>query len=163
MRCLPLLGQVAERAHVVQAVGELDEDDADVVDHRQQHLAEVLGLPLLARGERDAAPSLVTPSTTWATSGPKSSSIASDGGEGVLDHVVEQAGGDGHHVQPHVGQDVGHFERVDQVGLAGVADLALVLQGREDVGPPEQLEVGVGAIGADLVDEVLEPNHRGGV
>jgi hypothetical protein len=51
----PLLGQVVERAHVVEPIGELDEDDADVVHHRQQHLAEVLGLPLLARRERNGA------------------------------------------------------------------------------------------------------------
>src|ERR1039457_2163907 len=37
------------RAHVVQPVGELDEDDADVARHRQQHLAERFGLRLLAR------------------------------------------------------------------------------------------------------------------
>ena len=55
MRPLALLRQVIERAHVVQAIGELDEDDADVVDHRQQHLAEVLRLTLLTRGERDGA------------------------------------------------------------------------------------------------------------
>ena len=47
----PLLGQVVQRPHVVQPVGELDEDDADVVHHRQEHLAEALGLPLLARRE----------------------------------------------------------------------------------------------------------------
>ena len=28
----------------MQAVGQLDQDDADVVDHRQEHLAQVLGL-----------------------------------------------------------------------------------------------------------------------
>ena len=53
---LLLLGrQVAERAHVVGAVGELDQDDADVARHREEHLAEVLGLLLLARGEVDLA------------------------------------------------------------------------------------------------------------
>src|SRR3712207_7181283 len=41
--------EVLERAHVVEPVGELDEDDAHVVDHRQKHLADVLGLLLLAR------------------------------------------------------------------------------------------------------------------
>ena len=43
---------------------------------------------------------LVTPSTMWATSAPKSSCDALDGRQGVLDHVVEQAGGDAHDVQP---------------------------------------------------------------
>ena len=50
-----LLGQVVQRSHVVEPVGELDEDDADVVHHRQQHLAEVLGLAFLGRGEPDRA------------------------------------------------------------------------------------------------------------
>ena len=39
--------QRAQRAHVVQPVGELDEDDADVLRHRQEHLPDVLGLLLL--------------------------------------------------------------------------------------------------------------------
>ncbi len=45
--------QVLERAHVVQAVGELDDDDADVGDHGQQHLADVFGLVVFAVGELD--------------------------------------------------------------------------------------------------------------
>ena len=51
---LLLLGlQVLERAHVVQAVGELDDDDANVGDHGEQHLADVLGLVVFAVGELD--------------------------------------------------------------------------------------------------------------
>ena len=51
----PLLRQVVERAHVVQPIGQLHQDDADVVDHREQHLAEALGLPLFARRKLEAA------------------------------------------------------------------------------------------------------------
>ena len=47
--------QLVERAHVVQAVGELDEDDARVLRDRQQQLAVVLDLPLLRRVERQLA------------------------------------------------------------------------------------------------------------
>ena len=159
---LALVRQVVDRPHVVLAIGELDEDDADVVHHRQQHLAEVLGLAGLARGERDG-PDLGHPLDDVGDLGPEQLLDAADGGEGVLDDVVEQAGGNGDDVQPHVGQQTGHFQGVHQVGLAGVADLALVLEGREDVRPPQQLDVGVRGIGADLVDEILEPNHRGGV
>ena len=56
---LLLLGrQAVERAHVVEAVGELDEDDPDVLGHRQQHLPDVLGLLLLvAVGARTATAS----------------------------------------------------------------------------------------------------------
>ena len=49
----PLLGrEPVERAHVVQAVGELDQDDARILGDRQQQLAVVLDLPFLARGQR---------------------------------------------------------------------------------------------------------------
>ena len=45
---LLLLGrQAIQRAHVVEAIGQLDQHDPDVLGHRQQHLADVLGLLLL--------------------------------------------------------------------------------------------------------------------
>src|SRR5579862_3832102 len=47
--------QMLERAHVVQAVGQFDKDDANVIDHRQHHLAQVFGLLLFAGGEVDLA------------------------------------------------------------------------------------------------------------
>ena len=42
-----------EGPHVVQAVGEFDQDDAYVLRHCEQHLAEVLGLRILARLKLD--------------------------------------------------------------------------------------------------------------
>jgi hypothetical protein len=44
----PFLRQMMERPHVVEPVREFDQDHPDVVDHGQEHLAEALGLPLLA-------------------------------------------------------------------------------------------------------------------
>ena len=44
-----LLGEELQRAHVVQPVGELDQDHPQVGDHRQEHLAERLGLLLFLR------------------------------------------------------------------------------------------------------------------
>ena len=44
-----LLGtQILKRAHVVQSIGKLDEHDAHVVNHRQQHLADVFRLLVFA-------------------------------------------------------------------------------------------------------------------
>ena len=48
---LLLLGHRADRPHVVQAIGELDQDHPDVRGHRDHHLAVVLGLRLVARLE----------------------------------------------------------------------------------------------------------------
>ena len=44
-----------QRAHVVQAVGQLDDHHADVVHHGQQHLPDAFGLALLAGVELQLA------------------------------------------------------------------------------------------------------------
>ncbi len=50
---LLLLAEVLDRPHVVEPVGELDEDDPNVLGHRDDHLAVVLRLGLLAARELD--------------------------------------------------------------------------------------------------------------
>ena len=42
-----VLAHVFERAHIVQAVGKFDHDDADVLCHCKEHLAVVLELDVL--------------------------------------------------------------------------------------------------------------------
>ena len=111
--------------------------------------------------ENGMAPIFVTPSTTCAISAPNSSADALGRGQRVLDDVVEEAGGDRHDVELHVGQDVGHLERMDQVRLARVADLSLVLERREDVRPAQQLEVRLRAVAPHLLEERFETNHQG--
>ena len=62
-----------QRAHVVEAVGQLDQHDADVVDHRQEHLAQALGL---------RCPSL---ESAWST-------VGGPGDLAKLGDAVDQAG-----------------------------------------------------------------------
>ena len=154
----PVLGHELQRAHVVEAVGELDEDDADVVDHRQEHLAEVLRLALLAGREWDGA-DLGDALDDVSDVGTEELADPVDGGQGVLDHVVEQPRGHTDDVQPLVGQDVRNLKRMNEIRLSRVAYLSLVLQGREDIGLAEQLQVRIRAVGADLSQEVFEPDH----
>ena len=45
----------AEGPHVVDAVGQFDQDDADIARHRQQHLAEVFRLLLFLGVPRNLA------------------------------------------------------------------------------------------------------------
>ena len=44
-----------ERPHIVKPVGELDEEDADVVTERQEELAQILGGALVLRLRLDLA------------------------------------------------------------------------------------------------------------
>ena len=65
----------------------------------------------------------------------------------------------GDDVQPHVREDVGDLEGVDEVGFARMAHLSLVLEGGEHVRPPQQLQVRVRVVAPDLFDDVLESDH----
>jgi hypothetical protein len=82
-----------------------------------------------------------------------------DGGERVLDGVVEQARGDGDLVHAHLDEDAGHLERVDQVGFSRLAQLPLVDLGRVDVGLLDEVEVGAGPVAGHLVQDVVQPQQ----
>ena len=114
----------------MHAVGELDHDDADILHHGQQHLAEAFGLPVLGGEDVQLAQ---LGDAVHAARHFLAEFLADlfDGDAGVLHDVVEQAGLNGHQVHAHVGQDVGDHERMDHVGLAGIAGLAVVILGGE--------------------------------
>jgi hypothetical protein len=154
----PLLREVVQRAHVVQPVRELDQNHADVVDHREQHLAEALRLTLFTRRELEGG-QLRDAFDDVRHLLPEQFPHLFDGVGGVLYNVVQEPRGDGHDVQPHVRQQVGDLQRVDQVGLPGSTDLSLVLVGRENIGPPEQLGVGVRIGRTHLFEQIFEPDH----
>ena len=76
----------------------------------------------------------------------------------TLNRFPVQRDGDG--VELHVRQEVGDGQRVDEVRLPGMADLAPVLECREHIGAAQQLDVGVRAVSPDLLQEILEANHE---
>ena len=113
---LALGRKVLERAHVVQAIGELDEHHADVVDHGEHHLAQVFGLLLFARGEvnfADLGDALDDVGDLLA----EFLADVDDGDGRVFDRIVKKTGGDGDRVHFHFGKNEGHFEGMDEVGL----------------------------------------------
>ena len=86
--------QVLEGAHVVEAVGEFDEDHAHIADHGQKHLADVLGLAVFAIRELN----FVDFRHAFDDVCDLLAEFLDDvlGGDGrVFNGVVEQAGGDG--------------------------------------------------------------------
>ena len=150
----------AQRAHVVQAVGELDQQHAHVVGDRQQQLAQVLGLLGLACETRSSFLSLVRPSTSAPISWPNSWSISARVAVGVLDGVVQQRRRDGGVVELEVGQDRRDFERMGEIGIAGGALLLAMRLHGVDIGAVEQLLVGVGIVAPDPLDQFVLPHHR---
>ncbi len=137
---LLVLGQEAQRAHVVQAGGKLDHKGPGVAGHRDHHPPDRLGLRGLAdlhpvqlhhrvEHQRDVVAELVPdPLERHAA---------------LADGAVQERGAQGRRVHPEIGEDARDRDGMGDVGVAGEADLAGVhprrgLEGvvdRADVGP----------------------------
>ena len=139
----------------MEAVGELDDDDADIGDHGEEHLADVLGLVIFAVGELD----LVELGDAFDDVGDLLAEALLDfgGGDvGVFDGVVEQAGGDGGGVHLQLGEDEGDFEGMNDVGFARGALLAGVVAGGELPGLFDAGKVVFGACLANRREKAFE-------
>ena len=117
---LLLLGKRVEGAHVVEAIGELDQDDPDVRGHRDHHLPVVLGLLLVAALERDAC-ELRDAVDELADLLAECGLDVLERRARVLDRVVEQRRADRLGVEAHARADLCDADGVGDEVLAGLA------------------------------------------
>ena len=126
---LPIGLQVFEGSHVVQSVGQLDQNHPDVVDHGEHHLAQIFGLRFFSSGKiyfADLGDALDDVGNLLA----ELFANVDDGDGSIFDGIVKQPGGNGHRIHLHLSQNQRHFEGMDKVGLARSAGLAImILQG----------------------------------
>ena len=147
-----------QRAHVVQAVGELDQEHADVVGDRQQQLAQILGLLGFARNQ-------FQPLQLGKAFDQRADLVAEDvidlGARrlGILDGVVQQRRHDGGVIELEPGKDRRDLERVREKGIAGGSGLRAVRLHGVDIGAVEQVFVGVRIIRPDALDQIVLPHH----
>ncbi len=135
---LLLRRQETHGAHVVQPVGELDHQHPGVAGHRDDHLADGLGLrgrpqfDLVQLGDAvDQVRHLVA----------ELGAELVQGVVGVLDGVVQQAGHQRGGVHTELGQNRRDRQRVRDVRVARLAPLTAVLLLGDVVGALEQREV----------------------
>ena len=152
---LLLLAEVLDRPHVVEAVGELDEDDPHVLGHRDDHLPVVLRLGLLAARELDPG-QLGDALDELRDVGAELGAHLVELGVGVLDDVVEQRGGDRLLVEVELRADTGNAPGMVDELLAGAADLAAVPLLGELERPADQLAVDAGVVRLDARDQLLD-------
>ena len=119
-----------EGAHIVQPVGELDEDHAHILRHGEEDLLEVLGLQgdvlVIHHKVVDFGESVDDVGHHVAE---KLAHVV-EGVVGVLHHVMQQGADDGGGAEVHLGAaDHGHGDRVVDVGLAALAPHAVVRVG----------------------------------
>ena len=153
---LPLGGrQRGERAHVVEAVGQLDDEDPQVLGHRHDHLAEVLGPLLLLGAELDLV-ELGEPVDDEGHLRAEGTLDVLELDVGVLDGVVQQGTDDGRRVHAQPGEDAGDADGVLDEQLPGFAELALVGHLGELEGPHHLPDVRLGVMHLHLPNDVLD-------
>ena len=116
----PLGRDVLPGPGVVESVGQLDEEDPDVLRHRDDHLPDGLG------GGRLAVLHFVELGHAVDERGHRRTELAGqipEGVVGVLDRVVEERPDDRVLVHAELGQNRRHRDGVGDVGLARFADL----------------------------------------
>ena len=153
-------GHHRQRAHVVQAVGELDQDDAQVAHHRHHHLAEVLGLRLVGVLELHLG-ELADPVDQFRDLLTELRGQLLLGDPGVLDDVVQPRCDDAVDVEAHLREHVCDVERVADVGLAGLTELPGVCARAEQVGAMHDLELRPLEVGLERVAQVAQAEQRG--
>ena len=123
-----LLGRrlVFQSAHVVQPVGDFDQDHPDVLAHGHEHLAQIFHLLLLGGGEVDPG-QLGDALHQLGHRGAEKLDDFVIAGVGVLQAVMEQGRQDGVGVQADFHYDFRHGQRVDDIGFAALAQLLFVL------------------------------------
>ena len=153
-----LARDVAPGAGVVQPVGELDDEDADVAGHRDDHLAHGLGLGRLAVGDLvELGHPVDEPRDLVAEVAAQLRQLV----VGVLDRVVQQRRRERGRRHPELGEDRRHGEGMRDVGVAGEAHLpAVVLLGHE-VGALDDGQVGLGVRRAHGLEDRLEDGVGG--
>lgn len=144
-------------AHVVQSVGELDDDDADILRHGDEHLAIAFKLSLFFGMALD----LVELGDAFNKKGDFLVEFALEieaGAVGVFDDVVQKPGGDGVVIEPEIGQDDGDVYWVDDVRFTGFAILAFVHFAGKFVGFLDHDAVCLWVIFQNDLDEVVVSN-----
>ncbi len=141
------------------SVGELDQEDANVLGHRKDQLAEVFRLLRLVRLQLDPR--------QFGDAVDEAADIRAEQlfdvverRDGVLDRVVQEPGDDRGGVELHLGEEPGDLDRVRKIGVARGAQLGAMRLHRIDIGAIERALVRFGIVGFDQLDELELPHHR---
>ncbi len=147
-----------DRAHVVQAVGQLDEDHPQVLGHGHEQLAEILSLFRLGRGELKIG-QLCHTVDQFGHFGTELLRDFGIGRLGVFDGVVQQGCHNRRIVQPLFGQDGGDGDGMGEIRLTRLAQLPVVHLLAIGIGPADQIVIRARVVVADEGDQVFDVDH----
>ena len=158
---LLLLRQSRQGPHVVEAVGELDQDDPEIRGHRDHHLSVVLGLALVAALEGDPG-ELGDPVDELGDGVAEQLLHLIQAGARVLHRVVQQRRTQRLGVEAEAGADLRHLDGVGDEVLPGAPPLVRVTLAGEREGTLDCFGVDLSrSLDAVLLDDGQEVTEQG--
>ena len=154
---LLLLGRslILHGAHIVETVGDLHQDNADILAHGQQHLPQVLHLLLFLGGIMDAG-QLADALYQVRHRGGEHLRHLLMGSACVLDGIVEQCCHDRFTVETQlIGDDAGHCQRMGHEGRAVLSQLGAVIVTGKLIGLSDLGKVGRRVIATNHIFQIL--------
>ena len=112
-----LRGVILQGPHVVEPVGQFDQDNPDILDHGKNHLSEIFGLIFFRRSNGDAA-DLCQTIDQLGDFVTEVFPYLFKGGQCILHGIMKEAGGHAGDIQLELSQDSGHFHGMDQIGFS---------------------------------------------
>ena len=144
-----------ESTHVMSTIGQLDHDDADVVHHRQQHLAKTFRLGFGAAGELNLIKFGYTIDnfSHFLAEFLRQFNLER---RGVFDYIMQNGRDDGLAVHVQISQQISDCYGMRDVGFAAAAFLTFVRRSAELIGFAYMLNLIRWQIGFQLVDELSD-------
>ena len=149
----------AQRAHVVQAVRQLHQDDTNIAHHGQDHLTEIFSLRFGMALELDLC-QLADPIHQFGDISTKLGFNLLLGGRGILDHVVQDRGHNRLVVEPQLRENACRGNGMVDVGLTGQPVLALVCFGTKQIGAIDLLHLLLVQVGIQHPAQIADQESR---
>ena len=117
---------IGQRTHIVQAVGQFDHNDTDILGHRKKHLTQIgrLTLHLIRRILQLGQLGHTIDQQCHIDTEFRRQFL--DGHHGIFDHIMQKACRDRFFIHFHIGENDGHTDRMDDIGFSGLAFLVLM-------------------------------------
>ncbi|RMS61260.1 hypothetical protein ALP63_05250 [Pseudomonas syringae pv. aceris] len=141
-----------QRAHVVQAVGELDQNDANVARHGHGHFLEVFRLGF-GLGLEIHLGQFADPIDQFRDGLAKLGAERFLGNPGVFDDVMQHRSHQALMVHVHVGKNVRHRKGMGDVGFTAATALAIVGLFGVEIRSADQIDLVLAEVGRQSVGE----------
>ena len=155
---LGVAADIFQRAHIVQPVRLLDQQDPDILRHGQQQLAEILRLLRpVGHGFQLAQLGHAIHQTRDTIAEQRTDIVHRR--DGILNRVMQQTGDDRIAVEFLFGEDARDFDRMREIRIAGFAQLQSVGLHGKYVSAVQRAFIGTGIVAENTLYELILPHH----